>query len=426
MQFVGPAVTTLAADTIINSVNAYGNWNFNSWELALQQKITGTHSLTIIGGTPTNWAPVIINNGANDFSGGLNLNGAFLLDNPSAYAVSGATLSSHPLGLGAVTIAAGSFFNTSDSHPTYTIPQMVTLNGNVTFGLTQDTNGNPANYYGATASFDSTMLTQQNTFTIVGNPTITVNGTSGNPFRVAIKDQVLGTGFSKAGPGILTINNLPANQTVNVLAGTLALGVQASAGKVNPLAALNITAGATVDIGNQGLVLDSATGADYTSVVSSLTSSSTDVGMVTGAQYKAANGPTIDGITVTNSQVIYKYTYLGDATLDGKVTATDYAQIDASYLLQTQNPTWFQGNFTHNATPGYTVGAADYAAIDAGYSAYLGGGPLAAAQVALDAARFGAAFTTAYNALIAPAAVPEPTSLALLGLGAVTLLRRRR
>ena len=39
-----------------------------------------------------------------------------------------------------------------------------------------------------------------------------------------------------------------------------------------------------------------------------------------------------DDEPVTNADVLVKYTYYGDANLDGKVDATDYSRIDNGYL----------------------------------------------------------------------------------------------
>jgi hypothetical protein len=122
-----------------------------------------------------------------------------------------------------------------------------------------------------------------------------------------------------------------------------------------------------------------------------------------------------------------KYTYFGDANLDGKVTGDDYVSVDAN--LGTGD-SWLEGDFNMN---GVTTGD-DYVAIDAN----LGQGtttPLAYAElkdemVAAHVAMFG----EEYLVLLAQAeaegfgasVVPEPTVISLVGLGALGLLGRRR
>ena len=93
-----------------------------------------------------------------------------------------------------------------------------------------------------------------------------------------------------------------------------------------------------------------------------------------------------NGVTVDTTTVVGKYTYFGDANLDGKVTGDDYVSVDAN--LGTGD-SWLEGDFNMN---GQTTGD-DYVAIDAN----LGKGtanPLAFAElkeemVALHAAMFG-------------------------------------
>ena len=122
-------------------------------------------------------------------------------------------------------------------------------------------------------------------------------------------------------------------------------------------------------------------------------------------------------ITPADGDVLVKYTYYGDANLDGKVDASDYSQIDNSYLSEMTNggsiSGWFNGDFNYDGV----INGSDYTLIDNAFNTQ--GASLAADIAGPDAV------TTAE--ISGPAsAVPEPTTLGLLGIGAVGLLGRRR
>jgi hypothetical protein len=112
-----------------------------------------------------------------------------------------------------------------------------------------------------------------------------------------------------------------------------------------------------------------------------------------------------------------KYTYYGDANLDGKVDASDYSRIDNGYLNQLTG--WFNGDFNYDGA----VDGSDYTLIDNAFNtqaAQLSGEiaePLAVAtsQIAGSKTDFGQLSR----------AVPEPGVISLLGISIPGLLRRR-
>ncbi|MCY2953622.1 MAG: endo-1,4-beta-xylanase [Planctomycetota bacterium] len=80
----------------------------------------------------------------------------------------------------------------------------------------------------------------------------------------------------------------------------------------------------------------------------------------------------IDGVPVGPNDVVVKYTWNGDANLDGLVNADDYFLADSGYI--TQKGDWYNGDFNYDDT----INADDYFLID---SAYIGqSGPLAASK----------------------------------------------
>ena len=107
--------------------------------------------------------------------------------------------------------------------------------------------------------------------------------------------------------------------------------------------------------------------------------------------------PTGSGQTVSSTAIIGKYTYFGDATLDGQVTADDYLVLDAN--RNTAPPTgvaWIKGDMTNDGS----VTADDYLVLDANRGLGVGS-PLGASGF-----------------------VPEPLGLSVLAV--IPFCRRRR
>jgi autotransporter-associated beta strand protein len=116
-------------------------------------------------------------------------------------------------------------------------------------------------------------------------------------------------------------------------------------------------------------------------------------------------------ITPGTNDVFVKYTYYGDADLSGTINGADYALIDTTFGLENTNHVaisgWANGDFNYDGV----VNGTDYAPIDNAFNQY---NATSASPLAITAS---AAVTSA---------VPEPTTLGLLGIGAIGLLGRRR
>ena len=120
---------------------------------------------------------------------------------------------------------------------------------------------------------------------------------------------------------------------------------------------------------------------------------------------------TFDGISPGATDVLIKYTYVGDANLDGKVDGSDYSRIDSGFLTGLTG--WYNGDFNYDGV----VNGSDYTLIDNAFNTQ-------SASLA-DGFASPTAIATAQIAGAPAAAVPEPTTLALTGIAALGLLRRR-
>ena len=69
-------------------------------------------------------------------------------------------------------------------------------------------------------------------------------------------------------------------------------------------------------------------------------------------------GSTFNGIVPADGDILLKYTYFGDANLDGKVDGSDYTRIDSGFL--TRSTGWYNGDFNYDGV----VNGSDYTLID--------------------------------------------------------------
>jgi len=98
-----------------------------------------------------------------------------------------------------------------------------------------------------------------------------------------------------------------------------------------------------------------------------------------------------------------RYTRYGDANLDGLVNLSDFNRLASNFGSTSAN--WDQGDFNYDSN----VNLADFNRLAANFGQAAAGPNVTPED---------------WSALAS--AVPEPSSLALLGLGALATLRRRR
>jgi hypothetical protein len=107
----------------------------------------------------------------------------------------------------------------------------------------------------------------------------------------------------------------------------------------------------------------------------------TALGIISNNLSGAALFTAFDNQPASLNDVLIKYTYYGDANLDGKVDGTDYSRIDSA--IQTPATGWFNGDFNYD---NHTDGS-DYTLIDNAFNtqgaAMLAQAATPAAQIAI-------------------------------------------
>ena len=220
--------------------------------------------------------------------------------------------------------------------------------------------------------------------------------------------------------------NLTAPTTIN----SLSLGSNASTNVIAhsfytnnllTLGSLSLSSTSKLDIANNETIVH---GGNITAITASLstgynggawngsgivsTTAASDTSHLTAVgSLKATSAMMVGGQSLLAGDVLLKYTYYGDADLSGAVDGTDYSRIDSGYLTQATG--WNNGDFNYDGA----INGSDYTLID---NAFNRQGAQLNAQLASATAQVAASAS----------AVPEPTSLALLGIGAASLLGRRR
>ena len=234
--------------------------------------------------------------------------------------------------------------------------------------------------------------------------------------------------------------------------GNATISPNGSAAAVSRVGVLSINAGATLDLNDNDLIATNTAKATVESLVASarnngawnqpgLTSTTarnhpshaTGLGVLSGQEYLSTGQTQFDGFTVSVPDVLVKYTWNGDANLDGRVTFDDYVKIDTGF--NTHLTGWFNGDFNFSGNVNFD----DYVLIDIAFNQQngtlgravdwisgddrSGSGRTATgvAEVIAHFDQFGLPYASAFLA-----AVPDPSALGMIFVPLVLARRRRR
>jgi hypothetical protein len=256
--------------------------------------------------------------------------------------------------------ATANFGNAISANRTVTldIPQVV---GRVNFGgttssyliagsatLTLDTSGAPAaiNVTAGTHIIAAPLALHRDTV---------ITTSAGTGVAITGSLDAAGMNITKAGAGSAQFENVRA-ASLNVTAGAARISAKGSpnlpAG-TSQVNSLSIASGASLDLTNNSLVIDysgpvgSLVGDVRTMLQSSrLRSSAPTAGMTVGYGDNSTLGKsTFGGLNVDPTSMLVKYTYGGDANLDGQVDVTDLGNLATNW----QNAAaWTGGDFNYD------------------------------------------------------------------------------
>jgi regulation of enolase protein 1 (concanavalin A-like superfamily) len=219
---------------------------------------------------------------------------------------------------------------------------------------------------------NNTLNISGGSFTLTGNPqtssgSLTVNDNSALVFTT----PAAGSGYN-----VLNLQSLKLDTNATA---TLQSGAAASDRLVLAANTLSVAAGATLDLGSNDMILHNENEQTLSGLLQSgynsggaiwggtgITSSTaaadashlTALGEMSNNYHGSAIYSTFDGQAAVASDVLVKFTYVGDANLDGQVDGSDYTKVDNGFNNQLSG--WSNGDFNYDGI----VNGSDYTLID--------------------------------------------------------------
>jgi autotransporter-associated beta strand protein len=449
-----PATVTLDGNQTVgsitfNSTSAYTISSGSGGTLTLNNNGSNA-TITNFGGNHVISAPLALTSSLSvivqtfgdsvTISGNMNGSGGLIATGPGG-SIPSLILSGSNTYRGGTDIEAGNL--TLGSATALPVNTALTLSAKDVPGGVLDLNGNSASLSSITVTTgpltNSTHATAEiiNTNSSAGTVTLTYAGSPANPSTLngMLKDSNSSGGSTTAllvTSGSLTLSgaNTYAGST-NVAGGSLTLAGTSSLpgatalmiGPTGQVAlqgssvynALTLANAGKLDVGSAGLNITNASIGTISTELHAGYAGGTwngSSGIVSSAAAADTTHLTALGSMQNGTGVSIAYTYYGDALLAGTVNSADYAQIDAGFLSQGSANAltgWQNGDFNYDGF----INGSDYTLID---NAFNQQGAVLLSQVASTTAQIAGGAS----------AVPEPSSLSLIGLGAAALLGRRR
>ena len=398
---------TFATNSPTWILNGSGDWqNPGNWGGTVPN---GVGSLATFGNAITSNQTVFTNTAVTV--------GTLSFDNPNTYVLTGA---------GSLTLQVASGSAQVDVlNGTQKVNLPLTIASNTTFNVAA----------GATLKISDPMTVNAGrVVTQTGAGTVTyesiVNVLTGGGLQMGSSSHMAALNIAASASGSLTVggNKVVKTDSLFVAAtGTLDLND-------NDL----IVGGATPKSAVEALVKNARNGGAWNqpgiTSTSARTLATTGLGVLSGAEYNSAGGAGVfSGQSYAASDTLVKYTWNGDANLDGRVTFDDYVKIDTGF--NTHLTGWLNGDFNYSGAVNFD----DYVLIDIAFNQQngtlgraidwisgddrSGSGRTATgvSEVIAHLDQFGAAYGQAFLA-----AVPEPSAFALLGVPALAGIARRR
>ncbi|HZZ42721.1 MAG TPA: dockerin type I domain-containing protein [Tepidisphaeraceae bacterium] len=282
-------------------------------------------------------------------------------------------------------------------------------------------------------------VTNNGTIKVTGGATVTFAGSyvgtspsdpssiSLNPFSASADDGgVTGAGsvLVADSTGVLAASYL--RQSSLTTSGAVQIRASAAGGQTSLLNSLTILPTGTLDLADTKMVLDYTGATPLDTIRQYLLShqlfssiAAADPQHRLGIGYLEAflpNLTTWGGQPADSTSILTKMTYIGDANLDGKINADDYALLDRGFTKHLT--TWAYGDFNYDGV----INAADYLLIDRDFTLQSGTYAPDAALLAQREAQFGDAYVQELLASIPEPSLPLMTS----ALYFITTNQRRR